>query len=67
MATTYTCDRCGKRLTYEEHNDSLMQVRYRKSHSAMTWESKWRDLCDPCAREFEKWLSMKKDTKGDDG
>lgn len=66
MATQYTCDRCGKRLTYEEHARSMAQVRYRKSHSAMAWESKWYDLCDGCVTDFGNWLRMesKKDSKG---
>lgn len=69
MATQYTCGRCGKKLSYEERVSSISQVRYRKGRSAMVWESKWYDLCDKCARDFEEWfhIESKKDAKGDDG
>ena len=69
MATQYACDRCGKRLTYEEHASSMTRVRYMKINSAMVRGSKWYNLCDECATDFGNWLRLEQDknAKGDDG
>ena len=51
----YICDRCGKKLSEEERKNACMQVRFRNSHSALEWESKWNNLCGKCYGEFENW------------
>lgn len=69
--TTFTCDRCGKKIAFAFLTDRnfsetvISTLSNRQNLRGARMEAyKVLDLCEKCQKSFDEWMGIEKDKEG---